>query len=159
MSTHQKEFTSRDLLRAWLKTKECGDSDDEHALYYGNVYSAFSQAFNVDLNHLPSERDEYEEDRHLGIFHDFFERVAENRVSCSSPFDGILEAPSYICGLYQTYGEKFMLIQQQSESLHDKLLLELMEKIWGITEADKVSQATLDQCGYPTESAPDPYDD
>jgi hypothetical protein len=158
MTSSQKKYTYKDLLRAWLEAKEHEDSHEDLSSYYGKVYSALSQAFKIDLNQLPTDRHESEEIRQLEICHDFFESVAENRASCSSPFDGILVAPKYISDLSRTYGNQFFLIQEKCEKLHDKLLLELMEKIWGIKATDQVSQATLDQCGYPTGPVPDEWD-
>lgn len=157
MSTQEKEFTRKDLLQAWLEVRNGKNADTPEARHHRKVYSALSQAFHIDLQHLPADGPERAKKFDQEILHHFFEMVAQNRAACSSPFAGLMEAPDDICRLYQSYGEPFRLIQKQSHTLHDKLLLELMEKIWGITESQKVTQATLDACGYPQEPAPEPF--
>ena len=71
MTSSKKKFTRKDFLCGGLESKEHEDSHVDLSRYYGKVYSAFSQAFKIDLNHLSAERRESEEDRHMRIFHDF----------------------------------------------------------------------------------------
>lgn len=158
MPNAKKKFTRADFLHAWLKAKEHEDSHEDLCSYHSKVYSAFSQAFKVDLNHLPAAFHGVAEDRHLGIVFRFFQSVAKNRSSFSSPFSGVLAAPKYISDLSWVYGDQFLVIQEESEKLHNKLLLELMDKIWGIADNHTVTQEDLNQHGYPSEPEPDDSD-
>lgn len=69
-----------------------------------------------------------------------------------------MEAPKAICDLYQTFGSRLDEALGNFVAVHDELLLELIEKIWGITATDTVSQTTLNQCGHPTDPEPDLFD-
>ena len=149
------------LLNAWLQSRQHRESHDDLRNYYEQAAKAYSKAFNIDLNQAPkkNEAEDFDEvdnkSRDAVHLHRYFIDFAEARESCRSPFSHYLEAPKAIAMLYQNYGERLVTTLSKFVAIQDALLLELMEKIWGIKDTDKVSQATLDQCGYPMESEPD----
>ena len=163
MNPSEKMFGRDHLLRAWLQNRSSRNAHNDLKNYYGQVAMAFATAFKVDLDHAPqSNRAEqgyaFGERSDEEDLHRFFMDVIAARQSCSSPFSSYREAPKAICDLYQTFGSRLDEALGKFVAVHDELLLELIEKIWGISEMDMVSQSDLDQCGYPTESEPDPFD-
>lgn len=156
MRPHPKIFKRKDLLHSWIDKKKNERAHQYLRIYYSKVYDAFRGAYQIDLDQKPVELQQSEKD--LDILHYFFLDVFKSRNSFSSPFDGVLEAPDSISDLYQTYGTKLSELRDASDALHENLMLELMEKIWGITDAYTVTQSDLDQHGYPTGPEPDLMD-
>lgn len=70
MSNRPKMFTHKDFLYAWLDLKAHEQTHEDLQTYYHKVYSAFSGAFQVDLDQKPFELQRGEED--LDILHHFF---------------------------------------------------------------------------------------
>ena len=154
MNASEVKYSCVDLISAWLEGQQYRQKHPDLCDYYGQAATAFCRAFKVDLDHLVPDHDLFPDDP----LNDLFRDTVRARQPCRSPFSSYLEAPRVICELYQRHGEPINAALEAITRQYDELLLDLLERIFGITSSDFVTQDDLHRCGFPVGSAPDPID-
>ena len=154
MNTSEEKYNRTALLGAWLENQKMRHAHADLRDYYRRAATAYCRAFKVDLDHLAPDHNVFPDDP----LNDLFRDTVRARQACHSPFSSYLEAPREICELYQRHGEPINAALEAVIRQYDELLLDLLEKIFGITSSDFVTQDDLHRCGFPVESAPDPID-
>ena len=154
MNTSADKFYRGDLLHAWLQGQRWKNAHDDLRDYHCRVANAFCKAFQVDLDNLAPDAEASFDD----ALNDLFRNTIRIRRGFVSPFSSYLEAPRPICELYQIHGKQIDTAIQALIRRYDELLLELLEKIFGIEATDFVSRDDLTRCGLPDGPAPDPID-
>lgn len=152
MNTSDQKHDRAALLSAWLEGQKMRHAHDDLRDYYGRAANALCQAFKVEMDHLSPDNDVFPDDS----LNDLFRYTVKARQACLSPFSSYLVAPREIRELFQRHGEPINAALEAVTRQYDKLLLDLMERIFGITSSDFVSQDDLHRCGFPVGSAPDP---
>jgi hypothetical protein len=154
MTASEEKYNRVDLLHAWLDARKMRHAHADLRNYFGRVATAFCLAFKIDLDQLATDHEAFPEDP----LNDLFRHTLKARQACFSPFSSYLVAPQEIRELFQRHGEPINAVLEAVTCQYDELLLDLLERIFGITSSDFVSRDVLMQCGFPMEPAPDPID-
>lgn len=152
MNTTKEQYDRVDFLRAWLAGQKYRTSD--FYWYHLRVATAFCKAFHVDMTDMVPPEDLYVQDEFVELFHS----VVVARSGCRSPFWCYLKAPCELNYLHDRHGEVIANANLALLRCYEDLLLDLLERIKGITSAHTVSHADLVRCGLPTEPAPNRMD-
>ncbi len=156
-------LSHHEFLSAWLSSRSHGNSHEDLRDYHLQAYHAYAKAFGVDLNMPPckSNSESKEEDAESydqRILHEIFIDFAYKRIGCHSPFQSYLMGPQSISMIYRKYSSQLEEALTQYRAVQEAILLDFMRRIWGIEDSVKVSQETLNQCGYPEQDAPHEWD-
>jgi hypothetical protein len=148
-------FDSSDLVRAWLSQREYRNAHADLKAYHEAALEAFSKAFGICLEIPPENKEGFPDENGL---HGLFLQVVRSYESTLSPFASYMCGTQEISEMYQKYGEPLEAAAASLRALHLKMMVELVERIWGGDMPHRVSQQELHDCGYPSGTAPDPVD-
>ncbi len=109
--------------------------------YYIQRYLALSKALGVDFD--KEIKEEYEKEDLRRWFVDSV--VATNK--SVNPFDGLMEAPKYLCKLFKEHNKDFVQAEAALHKAHYKYQCHLFELIYGIIETN-ISSAELLKYGF-----------
>lgn len=154
MSSTEKTYDRSDLILTWFQMRKYRTAHDDIRDFHSRAYVAFSKAFGIDLDVPPTNSPILDEDGLYGLFLSItsaYERVR-------SPFAAYMCGTKQISELYQKYKGAIERTESSMRKLHMKMLLDLVERIWGGEAPHQVSEEELNVSGHPRGSAPDPAD-
>jgi hypothetical protein len=154
MNTSDEIYDRAALLGAWLEGQKMRHAHDDLRDYHERTSTAFCRAFKVDLDYLSPVNDVIPDND----FNFMFRETVRARLALQNPFYFYIQAPRILDELYQLHSEPIQSALEAITCLYDKLLLDLLERIFGITSSDLVSRNDLHRCGFPPEPAPNPID-
>lgn len=169
-------FDRRDLLHAWLQGLALAHAHEDLSTYYRARSTAMQAAFGVCLDkesHFLSPPEPWPSwvDDSLAArwpehargdrrpLHLLLRETAREYQSTASPFAGWIEVPHLIWVLSMRHGAEIHKAIDRLTSAHIALMLDLLELMWGLTDAHTVHADALKAHGFdPTALAPDPED-
>lgn len=155
METGGRGYDRSALLLAWLEARRHASSHPTLRVHHTEVYEAFRKSFGIDLGRMPKG---LEADFEMMGLHSLFLATASSYEAIRSPFANYLCAPGSVAGFYQLYRSAIDKTEAPLRKLYLRLMLELIESMWGETAPRSVSREQLLANGFPKGPVPDPVD-
>lgn len=154
MQPTERTFDRSSLISAWFSQKKYRHAHQDLQSYHDAVYAALAKAFRINLDVAPGYSPIARQDR----LYDLFLDVIDSYEKIHSPFSSYMCGTPEISEMYQKYGKSLDEAAMAICHIHMKLLIELVERIWGADVPHRVSQQELENFGHPGWDEPDPVD-
>ncbi len=152
MPSLTRTFDRSDMILAWLATRTTRSAHEDLRNYHDAVHASFTKAFGIDLDVPPAKSPIPDED---GL-HGLLLQIARAHEETRSPFSGYMCATREISGIYGKYSEPLEAAVMSMRNIHMKMLVDLVDLIWGCDARHRVDQEELVTCGHPGWNSPDP---
>ena len=151
--SEERTYDRSALILAWLETRRWAHAHPDLRNHHQSAYDAFRKSFGIDLDGNPDPSDL----ERTGL-HGLFLSAAASYESLRSPFGNYLCAPRSVSGFHQRYHRAIDQVEAPVRMLYLRLMLELIEPVWGDQVPCAVTTDQLRANGFPQAPAPDPVD-